>query len=274
MSNDLISAILIAWKELAFWLVVFFVVFGVLARISPCNPSAPLIRKDALTDLFYCFFLPILNRFVRIIFVGAGLFIFFYNEPTENLQDYMLHGFGTLSELPLWIQAAVIFLISDVMLYWTHRLFHGSKLWNFHAIHHSSKHLDWLSTFRFHPVNTWLSFTLVDSVLLICGFSPAAVTLFAVFNLMYSTMVHANLNWTFGPFKYIFASPVFHRWHHTAQEEGQDKNFAPTFPLLDIVFGTFYMPEGKLPQIYGVSGAEIPSGFIKQMIWPFKNHSR
>ena len=27
------------------------------------------------------------------------------------------------------------------------------------------------------------------------------------FNIIYSTMVHANLNWTFGPFRYLFASP-------------------------------------------------------------------
>ena len=89
--------------------------------------------------------------------------------------------------------------------------------------------------------------------------------------MVYSAMVHANLNWTFGPFKYIFASPVFHRWHHTSLAEGRDKNFAPTFPLLDIVFGTFYMPENRLPEQYGVSGSKIPDGFISQMIWPFKN---
>ena len=110
--------------------------------------------------------------------------------------------------------------------------------------------------------------------MLFLGFSPESVSVMATFNLIYSAMVHANLNWTFGPFKYLFASPVFHRWHHTSQIEGMDKNFAPTFPLLDIVFGTFYMPEGRLPESYGVPGSDIPEGFWGQMAWPFRQGNK
>ena len=172
-------------------------------------------------------------------------------------------------QLPIWLQAATVFIAEDVLLYWLHRGFHSKKFWRWHAIHHSAEQVDWLSTYRFHPVNTWLSFTLVDALMLFAGFSPEAVFLMAGFNMIYSAMVHANLNWTFGPLRYVFASPVFHRWHHTAEEEGMDKNFAPTFPLLDLAFGTFYMPEGKRPQRYGVRGSAIPHGFIAQILWPF-----
>ena len=143
-------------------------------------------------------------------------------------------------------------------------------MWKYHAIHHSSKHVEWHSTYRFHPVNIWLSFTLVDAVMVLLGLSMESIALFSTFNLLYSAMVHANLKWTFGPFKYVFASPVFHRWHHTMQEEVMDKNFAPTFPLLDIMFGTFYMPEGRVPEHFGVAGSDIPESFLGQMIWPFK----
>ena len=88
-----------------------------------------------------------------------------------------------------------------------------------------------MSTGRFHPINNLLEFTLADVAVLLMGFSPAALVVLTPFNLIYSAMVHANLNWTFGPLRYVFASPVFHRWHHTTQEEGLDKNFASTFPL-------------------------------------------
>jgi len=54
-----------------------------------------------------------------------------------------------------------------------------------------------------------------------------------------------------GPFKYVLATPVFHRWHHTALEEGGNTNFAGTFPVWDILFGTFRMPENALPESYG-----------------------
>ncbi len=110
--------------------------------------------------------------------------------------------------------------------------------------------------------------------MLLLGFSIASIAVLSLFNTIYSFMVHANLNWTFGPFRYLFASPVFHRWHHTTQKEGLDKNFAPTFPFLDVMFGTFYMPKGKLPEHYGIDGVDMSESFIKQLIWPFTQSNK
>ena len=102
-------------------------------------------------------------------------------------------------------------------------------------------------------------------------YAPAAFLILAPFNIFYSAFVHANLNWTLGPSKYVLASPVFHRWHHTHPDEGGSKNFAPTFPVLDIVFGTFYMPKGKLPEHYGVTDKNFPTThFIDQLFYPFR----
>lgn len=268
--NSIFNVIAQSTAVLFLWLGALCILFTVLGRWMPCNPQAPWWRKDSPTDLIYFFVMPILNRFMRIIFIGAGIAIIYHGMTDEEIAHYFENGFGPLGALPVWLQAAIIFILSDIILYWTHRTFHQSTLWHYHSIHHSSEHVDWLSTYRFHPINSWLSFTLVDALTLLVGFSPEAVSCMATFNMLYSAMVHANLNWTFGPFKYLLASPVFHRWHHTSQAEGMDKNFAPTFPLLDILFGTFYMPEGRLPEHYGVPGSAIPHDFIGQMIWPFK----
>jgi sterol desaturase/sphingolipid hydroxylase (fatty acid hydroxylase superfamily) len=100
------------------------------------------------------------------------------------------------------------------------------------------------------------------------GFSPLVFVILGPINVLFSSLVHANLNWTYGPFRYVIASPVFHRWHHTSQEEGRDKNFAPTFPFLDVIFGTFYMPKGKLPETFGVDDP-VPDDFIGQLKYPF-----
>lgn len=264
--QDIVSSSL----EMLVWIAGFFVVFGVLERITPCNPKQPASPRTFLTDITYFLVIPIITRFVRAGYMALGIIIMFHSESAESINYYLTNGFGPLAKLPLWLQAAIVFIVSDVILYWTHRTFHGKDLWRFHAVHHSPEHVEWHSTYRFHPINIWLSFTLVDTLMLFVGFSPESVTMMSSFNLIYSAMVHANLNWTFGPFKYLFASPVFHRWHHTTQAEGMDKNFAPTFPLLDIVFGTFYMPEGKLPQTYGITGTHIPESFLGQMAWPFK----
>ena len=86
----------------------------------------------------------------------------------------------------------------------------------------------------------------------------------------HSAFVHANLNWSLGPFKYVIAGPVFHRWHHTAAERGGYKNFAGTFPIWDLMFGTCYMPEHELPDAYGIDDKQFPQGFGSQMLYPFR----
>jgi sterol desaturase/sphingolipid hydroxylase (fatty acid hydroxylase superfamily) len=85
----------------------------------------------------------------------------------------------------------------------------------------------------------------------------------------HSAFVHANLDWTFGPFKYVIATPVFHHWHHTAADRGGEKNFAATFPVLDLIFGTFYMPAGEKPDRYGIADREFPTSFGAQLLRPF-----
>ena len=73
-----------------------------------------------------------------------------------------------------------------------------------------------------------------DVVLLLAGISPNVLVFLGPFTIAHSAFVHANLNWTLGPFKYVLAGPVFHRWHHTAAERGGEKNFASTFPVIDL----------------------------------------
>ena len=79
-------------------------------------------------------------------------------------------------------------------------------------------------------------------------------------------MVHANLNWTFGPLGKLFVSPVFHRWHHCA--DVHDVNFASTFSLWDRMFGTCYMPQGEVPKAYGIDDAAMPEGLMPQLVYP------
>lgn len=269
-ATNIIHGILQNWWDTLPWVLGFAALFSLLFHISPCNPEQRFQPRAFVTDMGYYFIIPFFDRIVSTIYLGLGVLVVYRGVPQDQLMNAMSKGYGPLNGMPIWLQAAIIFIVSDIILYWTHRLFHTSSLWPFHAIHHSSTAIDWHTTYRFHPVNVWLTFTLVDTIMLFTGFSLEAVTLMSVVNLLYSAMVHSNLNWTFGPFRYVFSSPVFHRWHHTTQERGLNKNFAPTFPLIDIVFGTFYMPEGELPKDYGIIGGKVPETFIGQLIYPFK----
>jgi sterol desaturase/sphingolipid hydroxylase (fatty acid hydroxylase superfamily) len=58
-----------------------------------------------------------------------------------------------LAALPFAAQAVFLLVVSDFMLYWIHRLFHGGGWWKYHAVHHAPEEVDWLSAARFHPVN-------------------------------------------------------------------------------------------------------------------------
>jgi sterol desaturase/sphingolipid hydroxylase (fatty acid hydroxylase superfamily) len=133
-------------------------------------------------------------------------------------------------------------------------------------VHHASEDLEWTSASRFHPVNLALGTGLVDIVALLCGISPGIFVVIGPFNTISACLVHANLDWTFGPLRYVFASPVFHRWHHAASV--CDKNYGSTFSLWDVMFGTYHMPVGQLPKGYGIADKAMPEGLVPQLLYP------
>jgi sterol desaturase/sphingolipid hydroxylase (fatty acid hydroxylase superfamily) len=243
------------------WLAGLTAGFGVLVCLTPCNRGMAWWRdlRGFATDLLYWFTMPLFARVVRTALLAAGLSFLSGEHPT---------GFKAIRELPMAAQCVLILVLQDVLLYWLHRAFHTSVAWRFHAVHHSPKVLDWLAASRFHVVNYFFYVFLADIAVLLAGFSVEALLALAPFNIVYSAMVHANLNWTFGPLRFLFASPVFHRWHHTS--EACDKNFAATFPILDVVFGTFFMPAGRMPETFGIGAEDFPEDFWGQLVFPFR----
>jgi sterol desaturase/sphingolipid hydroxylase (fatty acid hydroxylase superfamily) len=246
--------------------------FTLLSVFWACNPSRPWWRKrELVTDLCYWFIIPLFARYLRIGLLVLGAALLFGITTAEGLIEFYDDGHGPLSQLPLWLQAVIFLVGSDLMMYWIHRAFHRPAMWKYHAVHHSSKELDWISAARFHPVNIMLGSVATDVVLLLAGISPNVFVFLGLFTVAHSAFVHANLNWTLGPLQYVIAGPVFHRWHHTAADAGGEKNFASTFPILDLLFGTFYMPKQALPGAYGVADKGFPAGFGAQLLYPFKH---
>jgi sterol desaturase/sphingolipid hydroxylase (fatty acid hydroxylase superfamily) len=247
------------------------IVFSVLTHWSACNPGRPWWRKrEIATDVCYWFVIPLAARLVRIGLMVMGAAYLYDIHGADALIKFYDNGFGPLAMMPLWAQALFFLMASDFLLYWFHRLYHGAGLWKYHAVHHSSEELDWISAARFHPVNILLGTVLVDVALLLAGISPNVMLWVGPFTTASSAFVHANLNWTLGPFKYVVAGPVFHRWHHTAADRGGNMNFAGTFPIWDLMFGTFYMPKDELPDRYGVADTTFPESFGAQLLYPFR----
>jgi sterol desaturase/sphingolipid hydroxylase (fatty acid hydroxylase superfamily) len=251
--------------------IVLAIIFSVLSHFWACNPGVPWWRKrEIVTDICYWFFVPVFARVFRIGLLVLGAGVVFNIHDGDELIAFYDNGHGPLAQLPLWVQAVLFLILSDFMMYWLHRLFHGGGFWKYHAIHHSSEDLEWISAARFHPVNLLLGTIGVDVILLMAGISPNIMLWVGPFTTFHSAFVHANLNWTLGPLKYVLATPVFHRWHHTALEVGGNTNFAGTFPIWDILFGTFLLPENTLPDHYCADDAAIPTEIGGQLIYPFR----
>ena len=239
-----------------------------LERIFPALPGIRLLRRGWSTDLTYAFASPLVVRVVRRIAIGLALvpvaWVAGHGLPVEAL----LGGFGPLAQQPKGLQGIEMLLAADFIGYWEHRLFHGRALWRIHAVHHSSVQLDWLAAFRVHPVNDIATGIFRALPLVALGFQPLVLTGVIPFLTLNAIFIHANVPWTYGPLRYAIASPAFHRWHHTADAEGRDRNFAGLFPVWDLIFGTFHMPAYQ-PVRFGIDDA-MPTGFLRQLVWPFR----
>lgn len=247
----------------------FFVIFGLLSKLFPCNPGQPrFFSRETPTDVIYVLTLMLASG-AAALFATQALAALVYGANAPSVLQSIKEGRGGLAKLPLWGQCLMILMISDVLQYWAHRLFHWGPFWPFHAVHHSSEQVDWITTYRVHPVNYLLYATPVSALVVLLGFSPVAIAILAPINMAHAALVHANLDWDFGPFRTVLASPVFHRWHHVNDPEVRDKNFAPTFPILDVIFGTYYMPAGERPKVFGAD--DTPAvGYLAQVAYPFK----
>ncbi len=246
--------------------------FWLLERWRPSIAGQRRDRAQTLTDLAYWFFTPLVTRFVTRVSVGLVFVLLALGQGVsfDDFRQTVTTRHTWASSLPAWVQVPLILLLADLLAYWSHRLFHGRWLWPFHAIHHSSKTVDWLSSVRLHPVNDVISRIVQVLPLYWMGFNGTVLAAFVPFLTLYALLLHANLSWTYGPLRYVFASPAFHRWHHTSEEEGLDKNFSGLFPFIDAAFGTFYMPADRQPQRFGILNSDVPDGLLGQLAYPFR----
>ena len=251
-------------------LILLGLVFSVTERLFPAIKGKRVRRSGARLDVWYWFFTPVVTRsisrvttLVAVVLTAAVI----GREIGPELAD----GYGPIAALPSGVVVILMLLVGDFNGYWMHRAFHSRRLWKFHAIHHSSRELDWLSSVRLHPLNDIIA-RLIQVIPLVClGFPLKPLAVYVPFIGLHALLLHANVPWSFGPLRRVLSSPLFHRWHHTAQAEGLDKNFGGLFPIWDQLFGTFYMPEGRQPQLFGVIDDDVPGSFLAQLAYPFRS---
>ena len=261
-----------------FGLVLLAALLWPIERAWPALPGQPLWRRGIRTDLAYWFFTPLVTKSITRggLVVAVLLLALGTGVPLDrgHVQAFFTGADQLVRRQPMGLQVLEVLLLGDLVGYWTHRLFHGRMLWRFHAVHHGSKQLDWLSSVRLHPVNDVVSRVAQVVPVLLLGFPPTVLAGYVPFLTLYAILLHANVRWSFGPLRYVLASPAFHRWHHTSEEQGLDKNFAGLFTFLDLLFGTFHMPPGRQPERFGLTNEEVPEGLLAQLAYPFRHRLR
>lgn len=180
---------------------------------------------------------------------------------------------AAVAQQPFTLQVAEVALIGDFGIYVAHRGLHSRALWRFHAIHHSADHLDWLVSFKVHPLEMLLleGASLLPAMLL--GFPLGAIALFLLGYSWISLLNHANIRLRLGPLRRWLVGPEFHHWHHAREAEAHDRNFAALFAIWDRLFGTLFLPAGRQPKGFGIDDS-VPTGFADQLAYPFRRVRR
>lgn len=171
--------------------------------------------------------------------------------------------------LPAAVTPFVAVVLFDLAIYWAHRWSHEvPALWKFHAIHHSTEQLDWISGFRAHPLDGAIVAPPVV-FLLAAGFDPTVTGALAVVQFFTGLFLHANVRWRLRPLHRLVITPEFHHWHHSYEPEAHNSNYSVFLPLWDILFGTYYMPRNKRPVRYGVA-LDVGTTMRAQLAYPFR----
>jgi sterol desaturase/sphingolipid hydroxylase (fatty acid hydroxylase superfamily) len=237
-------------------------IFSPIEVLWPAYPKQSVFRSEWLTDIVYFLstHLPIQLTSLLILLPATKLTAFLGVPALVE----------TVGRLPWVVQFFLAVLVADLAEYAVHRAFHTVPfLWGFHAIHHSSKALDWIAGSRSHLVDDVAvrGFMLIPMMLI---FPHDMIVAYLLFVTIHATWTHCN----FGPsvrwLEPYLILPRFHHWHHSSQREAIDKNFAIHFPWIDRIFGTYYLPEDRWPDTYGLYRQEMPAGFWAQFFYPFR----
>lgn len=186
----------------------------------------------------------------------------------------------------------VVVIISDFAGWAMHYLQHKIPLlWQFHKVHHSAEVMHPVSNYREHPVDNLAYSFFIGLLSGVCygvtgqffGYVPTMPTMIGVpvmmflFNIIGYNLRHSHvwLKWP-GIWSKVFPSPAHHHVHHSCHPDHIDKNFAFMFPVWDVIFGTYTMPEDNRDVKFGVpeeQGRDLDS--VLRLYWvPFRDAYR
>ena len=187
LTLGLIAVALMISTEGIVIVVLLFVLVVPFEKLFPRHRGQKVRRPHLDTDVGYALASPLMGLLTGFVAIAIGLLSLAW-IPGLLVAPYV-------AKIPEAYLPVVGFLLFDALVYWTHRFYHEIPvLWKFHAIHHSTEHLDWASGFRAHPLDgTILAPAFV--FLVTAGFSFELTGALAAAQLILGLFLHANVRW-------------------------------------------------------------------------------
>jgi sterol desaturase/sphingolipid hydroxylase (fatty acid hydroxylase superfamily) len=139
------------------------IVFIPIELFLPKRLNQTKFHEEWRTDLVYFI---VSHLFIQIIgvIVQFPAMTMYRNMGLESFQN-------TIQSIPFLPQLFVALLVSDLFQYTAHYFFHKIPyLWRFHAVHHSTKNLDWLAGSRTHFFDLVVVRSMSFIPIYVCGF--------------------------------------------------------------------------------------------------------
>lgn len=161
-----------------------------------------------------------------------------------------------------WIAWVLLFLLTDLVWYWYHRLAHEINiLWAAHIVHHQSEDFNYTVSARITIFQAAIR-SLFWGILPLMGFSAEMITTFLLIHGLYPFFIHTQTIGKLGWIEYIFVTPSHHRVHHSSNPQYLDKNYGDVLIIWDKIFGTF--TEEKEKPVYGLTKPLNSHSFLWQ----------
>jgi sterol desaturase/sphingolipid hydroxylase (fatty acid hydroxylase superfamily) len=166
-------------------------------------------------------------------------------------------------KVPFWIGFPVLLLVRDLGEYLYHRAQHRfSFLWAMHSLHHSDPDMMVLTTQRHFWGDQFVKqWTIWPASLLVISPTPALIAAYGLASL-WNLFVHSGLPISFGRLSWLLNSPAYHRRHHSNEPAHFDSNFAAIFPIYDVIFGGYHIPDG-----HPATGLDRQPEHVAELIW-------
>jgi len=192
----------------------------------------------------------IAERMTQLFF--AGYFILLFNHIQKN------YAFLEIQQSFLsWI---ILFLLTDFLWYWYHRLSHQINiLWGAHIVHHQSEDFN---------LTVSLRITLFQAVVRLffglalpfIGFPVEMIAVTVSILGVYQFFIHTRAIHKLGILEDVLVTPSHHRVHHGSNEQYLDKNYGGVLIIWDRLFNTFQREEEEVT--YGLTKQVGSSSFL------------